>query len=364
MLASCFALQILSIAGFLPKITAFLPSIVEPSFQGIAVGLTFFSLLGLLAGMGNVARYSTIVVSVFIITLSAFSLIITFAQQTTFYNVVIPFLAPTLLGFFSIACTFLSGAKEPAITTLTDIQTSASDSNEYAIETINANKTYALGSNSTKAVDNINLKVKKGDFIAIMGPSGSGKSTFLNLIGALDKPSSGQILIDGTSISDLNENQLARLRNEKIGFVFQAYNLVARSTVKRNMELPALVKGYSKETRDNKIFELLKTVQLSNKISVKPKTLSGGEQQRVAVARALINDPEIILADEPTGNLDSNTGRAIIEFLRKLNSERKTTVVLVTHDPEVAKKTNRIIYFRDGHVIKDEITGAGMLYAN
>jgi putative ABC transport system ATP-binding protein len=187
-----------------------------------------------------------------------------------------------------------------------------------------------------------------------MGPSGSGKSTLLNLIGALDKPTSGKVLIDGVDISLLNDNNLAKIRNEKIGFVFQAYNLVSRSSVFRNMELPAIVKGVERENRRKNISELLRIVGLSDKIFRKPKTLSGGEQQRVAIARALINNPEIVLADEPTGNVDSKTSIKIMTFLRKLNSERGTTVIVVTHDQEVANMTDKIIYIRDGKIFKEE----------
>jgi putative ABC transport system ATP-binding protein len=201
------------------------------------------------------------------------------------------------------------------------------------------------------------MNVQKGEFVAIMGPSGSGKSTLLNLLGALDKPSSGRILIDGVNISGLNENELAKLRNEKVGFVFQAYNLISRSSVMRNMELPALVKGYSKEERQKRVRDLLTVVGLNDKMVRQPKTLSGGEQQRVAIARALINDPEIVLADEPTGNVDSQTGRMIMEFLRRLNSERGTTVIVVTHSSDVANMADRIIYIRDGRISREERAG-------
>jgi len=224
----------------------------------------------------------------------------------------------------------------------------------YAIETENVTKKYIVGSNVISAVNGISLKVKKGEFVSIMGPSGSGKSTLLNLIGALDRPTSGRVLIDGVDISKLDDKELASLRNRKIGFVFQSYNLIARSTVKRNMELPALVSGLSKRERLKRIRELLDVVGLSGKMDRKPKTLSGGEQQRVAIARALMNNPEIVLADEPTGNVDSKTGRIIMNFFRKLNRERGTTMLIVTHDPEVARMTDRIIYIRDGRIFKEE----------
>ena len=227
-------------------------------------------------------------------------------------------------------------------------------SDVYAIKTENVTKKYIVGSNVITAVNGISLKVKKGEFVSIMGPSGSGKSTLLNLIGALDRPTSGRVLIDGVDISKLDDKELAKLRNRKIGFVFQSYNLIARSTVKRNMELPALVSGLPKKERLKRIRELLDVVGLSGKMDRKPKTLSGGEQQRVAIARALMNNPEIVLADEPTGNVDSKTGRTIMNFFRKLNRERGTTMLIITHDPEIAHMTDRIIYIRDGRIFKEE----------
>jgi len=230
----------------------------------------------------------------------------------------------------------------------------ASSTSPYTIEVDNVTKKYLLGPNVISALNGISLKIRRGEFVSIMGPSGSGKSTLLNLLGALDKPTSGRVLIDGVDISKLDDEKLAKLRNEKIGFVFQAYNLIARSTVKRNMELPALVKGLSKEERMKRINDLLGVVGLRDKLYRKPKTLSGGEQQRIAIARALINDPEIVLADEPTGNVDSKTGHVIMSFFRNLNKERGTTIVVVTHDPEVAHMTDRIVYIRDGRIFKEE----------
>lgn len=223
-----------------------------------------------------------------------------------------------------------------------------------AIEVENLVKEYVLGPVVVHALNGLSLKIVKGEFVAIMGPSGSGKSTLMNLIGALDRPSSGRVLIDGIDIATLDDVGLAKLRNEKIGFVFQAYNLIARSSVLRNMELPALVQGYSKVERDQRIAKLLTIVGLPDKTHRKPKTMSGGEQQRVGIARALINNPSIILADEPTGNIDSKTGSEIMRFLRQMNVEQSVTVVMVTHDREVAELTDRIIYLRDGK-ITDEV---------
>jgi putative ABC transport system ATP-binding protein len=321
----------------------------------VQAGLILFSAVGLLKSK-KTAYYSTLIVSITSIVLSASSIIIYYENDLINVNLTATFLSSMLIGLLLAIDIFASETPENKRSAM------ATESNDsYAIQTINASKNYLLGSNAVPAVKNIDMTIKKGEFVAIMGPSGSGKSTLLNLLGALDKPSSGRILIDGVDISDLNQDELAKLRNEKLGFVFQAYNLIARSSVNRNLELPALVKGYSKEERSEKISYLLDMVHLSSKAPVKPRTLSGGEQQRIAICRALINDPEIILADEPTGNLDSKSGQEIMGFLRNLNAEKKTTIVVVTHDLEVAKKTDRIIYFRDGRIMKEEETSVGIL---
>jgi putative ABC transport system ATP-binding protein len=362
LLVGCLSLVVLSLFDLSTSITSIFPPYVELVFVCVLVGLIFFSVVGLLRGSW-IANYVSLIVSVSIIILSGFSLTILYSEYQISSSAAFSLSTSLLFGVLVIICIFkTTNLKLEEKSSIEN--TNATGCDRYAIQTIDAEKIYASGSNAIHAVNDLNLKVRKGDFVAIMGPSGSGKSTMLNLIGALDKPTAGKILIDGIDISNLGENALAKLRNEKIGFVFQSYNLIDRSSVKHNMELPALVKGYSKEKRDTKIDELLSTVQLSSKLLIKPKTLSGGEQQRVAVARALINDPEIILADEPTGNLDSKTGRTIMDFLRTLNSERKTTIVVVTHDPEVAKRTDRIIYFRDGTIIKEEITGVVRLNEN
>ncbi|MCD6483756.1 MAG: ABC transporter ATP-binding protein [Candidatus Odinarchaeota archaeon] len=219
----------------------------------------------------------------------------------------------------------------------------------------NVHKIYDTGAVKVHALRGINLAVRKGEFIAIMGPSGSGKSTLLNLLGALDKPTSGEVLIDGVDISKLNSDQLAKLRNIKIGFVFQSYNLINRSKVLRNVELPAIVKGTPKEEREKRAKMLLTALGLEETWNRRPKLLSGGQQQRVAIARALINKPQIILADEPTGNLDSKSGAEVMKYLRRMNEEFNTTVIVVTHDRDVANMTDRILHIKDGVIVKEEI---------
>ncbi|MCD6514734.1 MAG: ABC transporter ATP-binding protein [Candidatus Odinarchaeota archaeon] len=220
---------------------------------------------------------------------------------------------------------------------------------------INVHKVYKVGEIKVHALRGVNLKVRRGEFIAIMGPSGSGKSTLLNLIGALDKPTEGKVIIDGIDISTLNNDQLAKLRNEKIGFIFQNFNLINRSKVIRNIELPAIIKGMPKRERIKRALELLKALGLEGLHNRRPKHLSGGQQQRVAIARALINSPQIILADEPTGNLDSVSGREVMSYLRMMNERFGTTVIVVTHDREVGEMADRIVHIKDGMIIGEEI---------
>lgn len=222
------------------------------------------------------------------------------------------------------------------------------------VELIDLKKIYHSDGVPTAALNGVNLRVMEGEFVAIVGPSGSGKSTLLNMIGALDKPTSGKVLVDGVDVSKLTDDQLAELRNRKIGFVFQSYNLLPRITVLRNIELPLIVRGVPPEERRRKALKVLEEVGLKHKAFSKPTQLSGGEQQRVAIARALVGDPKLILADEPTGNLDSKTSKVIAELFRRLNAQGRT-IIVVTHDMEVASFAKRIVYLRDGKVEREEV---------
>ncbi len=225
---------------------------------------------------------------------------------------------------------------------------------DYVVEVIGLKKVYRSNGIDTYALNGVDLRVRRGEFIAIVGPSGSGKSTLLNMLGALDKPTEGKVIIDGVDITTLSDNKRAELRNEKIGFVFQSYNLIPRIDVLRNVELPLVLRGISPAERRRKALEMLEEVGLADKARNKPNQLSGGQQQRVAIARALVTDPSIILADEPTGNLDSKSGQAIVELFKTLNRKGRT-IIVVTHNMEVARETNRIIYLRDGRVEREEI---------
>ncbi len=218
-----------------------------------------------------------------------------------------------------------------------------------AIETKNLRKIYNSYGVITKALDGVDIKIEKGEFVVIIGPSGSGKSTLLNIIGALDLPSEGSVFIDGIEMTKLNTKQLAALRNQKVGFIFQSFNLVQRLTAIENVELPMIIFGQGKDRR-KKAYELLKMVGLEERWNNKPYQMSGGEQQRVAIARSLANRPAIIFGDEPTGNLDTKTTSDITNLLKDLNKNTKTTLVIITHDLDIAKQADRIITIRDGKV--------------
>ncbi len=218
---------------------------------------------------------------------------------------------------------------------------------DTVIKTIDITKIYRIGNIKVNALRGINLEIERGQFVAIMGPSGSGKSTLMNIIGCLDTPTSGQYFLNNIDISKLNDNELAGIRNKEVGFVFQTFNLLSRTNIYGNVELPMI---YSKDrivNKKKKILEAIESVGLSGWIKHRPSELSGGEKQRVAIARALVNQPSIILADEPTGNLDSRTGEEIMLIFQKLNDQGKT-IILVTHELDIAKHTHKIIYLRDG----------------
>ncbi len=222
------------------------------------------------------------------------------------------------------------------------------------VETTNLKKTYMLGKVLVNALQGVNMKVEKGDFLAILGPSGSGKSTLLNMIGALDKPTEGKVFIEGVDVSTLNGTGLADLRR-RIGFVFQFFNLIPRLTARGNVELPMSITGLSKNERRERAKELLETVGLKERVNHKPAELSGGERQRVAIARALANSPKFLLMDEPTGNIDSKTANEIIELVKKLNDENGVTIIVVTHDQHIALQTKRSVQMLDGLIIQEKV---------
>ena len=220
------------------------------------------------------------------------------------------------------------------------------------VETADLKKTYILGKVPVNALQGVNLKVEKGDFVAILGPSGSGKSTLLNMIGALDKPTEGKVFINGVDVSTLNDNQLADLRRS-IGFVFQFFNLIPRLNAIGNVELPMAVSDLGKNERRKHAEELLETVGLKERMKHKPAELSGGERQRVAIARALANNPEFLLMDEPTGNIDSKTAKEIIGLVKRLNKDEGVTIIMITHDQQLATQAKRIMKMLDGSIIKE-----------
>jgi putative ABC transport system ATP-binding protein len=228
------------------------------------------------------------------------------------------------------------------------------------VELRNVSKIYRLGDEEIRALDDVTLDIEEGEFISIIGPSGSGKSTLMHILGCLDSPTKGTIQLDGVMIQNASSRQLATIRNRKIGFVFQFFNLLPKLNVVQNVELPMIYSGISAKERRRRALEALAMVDLANRAKHRPSQLSGGQQQRAAIARALVNSPRIVFADEPTGNLDSHTGDAILSLFRKLSQEGRT-IVLVTHDPEIAAVTPRRIEIRDGKIaVKVDLTLAGL----
>ena len=220
------------------------------------------------------------------------------------------------------------------------------------IETHDLWKTYQMGSEEVHALQGVSLEIERGDYVAIMGPSGSGKSTLMNLIGCLDTPSQGSYFLNSKSVGQMNDDELARIRNEEIGFVFQTFNLLPRATALHNVELPLVYAGMASEARRRRALEALMLVELTDRVSHRPNELSGGQRQRVAIARALVNNPSILLADEPTGNLDSKTGVEIMALFSRLHAAGNT-IVLITHEAEVAAHALRTIQLRDGRIEND-----------
>jgi putative ABC transport system ATP-binding protein len=242
-------------------------------------------------------------------------------------------------------------------TVLSDSTTVASSEHVIVVEDLW--KTYDMGSEQqVHALRGVNLRIKHNEYVAIMGPSGSGKSTLMNLIGCLDTPSQGRYWLNGHLVSELNDDELARIRNKEIGFVFQTFNLLARATALHNVELPLIYSGTPSDERKERAQQALRNVNLEDRMMHKPNELSGGQRQRVAIARALVNRPSIILADEPTGNLDSKTGDEIMALFDDLHA-KGNTIVLVTHEPDIAEYAHRVVYIRDGEIASDQRSKKG-----
>ena len=235
---------------------------------------------------------------------------------------------------------------------------------ESLIKLENVGKTYKLGETQLSVLKGINLEIKPGYFVTIMGPSGSGKSTLMYLLGLLDMPSEGKIYLDGQDISDFSEDKLAELRGRKIGFVFQQFNLLQNLTALENVMLPMIFQQVPEDKRKEKAKKLLESVNLGQRMNHKPTEMSGGEQQRIAIARSLVNDPEILIADEPTGNLDSSTGKMVMEILTKLHKEQNKTIVVVTHDPNIAHYSQNVIHIQDGQIVANHFQDKEILWAS
>ena len=227
-------------------------------------------------------------------------------------------------------------------------------SKDFAVQTINVTKVYRVGHIDYPALRGVSLKIGKGEFVSIMGPSGSGKSTLLNVIGALDPPTTGRVIIDGVDLRKLGEDKLALLRNRKLGFCYQSFNLIQRLTSVENVEMPLISRGIPEKIRRSRSLKMLSAVGLTGKANKRPAELSGGEQQRVAIARALVTEPALIIADEPTGNLDSKTTHELVNQFVQVNKEFRTTILVVTHNAEIANRTQRVISLKDGLIEKEE----------
>src|SRR5215467_7605668 len=229
------------------------------------------------------------------------------------------------------------------------------DDKEVTLKVENLSKVYVSTMGRVVSLRNVSFSVNKGEFVSVVGPSGSGKSTLLNMIGALDRPTSGKVFLDGLDIFSLRDSQIATVRNSTLGFIFQSYNLINRTTILKNVEFPGITGGMNDGDRKRRALKLLKFLGILNKAKYKPTNLSGGQQQRVAIARALMNDPKVILADEPTGNLDTKTGQDVFDLLTLLSSQFKRTVIMVTHNPELSAATDRSILIKDGSIEKEVV---------
>jgi putative ABC transport system ATP-binding protein len=234
-----------------------------------------------------------------------------------------------------------------------NLENESDSTSSFALWVKNLSKIYDTSSGRVIALDRVSFAIKPGEFVSVVGPSGSGKSTVLNMVGALDRPTSGKVYIDNMDTFSLNDSEIATLRNRRIGFIFQSFNLINRTTVLKNVKLPGLIAEMPSDVADFRAMKILKALGIDDKKDQKPINLSGGQQQRVAIARALINNPSIILADEPTGNLDTKTGEDVFSLLKNLSHKFKRTIIMVTHNPELAESTDRSIFLRDGRIERD-----------